>query len=253
MTDILLNNIVLVIVTAALAYCIGSINPAIIITKMALHKDIRSMGSGNAGFTNVLRTVGKGPAVMTIVFDFLKGVFAAAIGGVIFAQFSQDPVASAVVSQYGAYLGGLFVVIGHMFPVFFKFKGGKGVTTAAAVMLATDVRVFFMILLTFGIGFIATRIISVASLISAFTYPIYTFIFLFISYKNPTEGAIALTLEYVIVCTVFAAVISLLVIIKHHSNIGRIIKGTEKKIEPKSRKKPSKPKGRTIDPDDIHK
>ncbi len=258
MIDILLQNWIIILIVAVVSYLIGSINPAIIITRLALHKDIRGMGSGNAGFTNVLRSVGKGPAVMTIFFDFLKGVFAAFLGGMIFTSFSSDQTLLNELLRYGSYTGGLFVILGHMFPVYFKFKGGKGVTTAAAVMLVTDIRVFGMIILTFGFAFIITRIISLSSLISAILYPVYTFFFLYVSdLKNVPEGYVPVKIEYVIVCTVFTAVIAILVIAKHHANIVRIIKGQEKKIEPKNwdKEKSGKKnrKGRRLDPKDIHK
>lgn len=235
---LLLQNWAIVLIVALIGYLIGSVNPAIIVTKMFLHKDIRQMGSGNAGFTNVLRSVGTVPAVMTLLFDFFKGAFAAFLGSMVFAGFTQEASLVTELSRYGAYAGGLTALLGHMFPVYFKFKGGKGVTVAASLMLVTDVRVFFMILLSFGLCFLFTRIISLSSVICAVLYPAYTFLFLYFSdMKNPPQDYIPVRIEYVIACTVITAVIGILVIIKHRSNIVRIIKGTEKKIEPKKREK----------------
>lgn len=250
MTEILMQNWISIVITAVIAYLIGSINPAIIVTKMMLHKDIRKMGSGNAGFTNVLRSVGKGPAIMTIVFDFFKGAFAALLGGMVFSGFTTDAILAGELLKYGSYAGGLCAILGHMFPAYFKFKGGKGVATAAAIMLVTDIRVFGMILLTFGLAFLLTRIISVGSLIAAVSYPIYTFLFLNFSDRvNVPEPYVPVRMEYIIVCTVFTAVMAVLVIIKHRGNIVRIINGTEKKIKPKT-SKPKKPKGRRLGDDD---
>lgn len=241
--NIFAANWIFIVITVAVSYLLGSINPAIIVTRLVLHKDIREMGSGNAGFTNVLRSVGKGPAIMTIVFDFFKGAFAAFLGGMVFASFvTEGSAASATeILKYGSLICGAFAILGHMFPVYFKFKGGKGVATAAAVILVTDVRVCGMMLLTFGLGFIVTKIISIGSIIASISYPIYTFLFLYFSdYLNPPEPYVPVSVEYIVICTVVAAILAALVIAKHKSNIVRIFNGTEKKIAPKSRPKKGK-------------
>ncbi len=230
--QILLQTWPIVLILAILSYLIGSINPAIVFTKMVLHKDIRTMGSQNAGFTNVLRCVGKGPAIMTFVFDFVKGIFTSFMGSIVMSAVLADiatDVAGYEFVRYSALICGFFTILGHMFPIFFKFKGGKGVTTAIAVILVTDVRVFICVLMAFLICFMITRIISLSSIVGSITYPVSTFVFL--KYITNVE----MPTHYVAICTVFAVLICAMIIIKHKSNIVRILNGTEKKIEPKQK------------------
>ena len=232
----LMNGWWQIIVTAVVAYLLGSINFAIIITKIVdKKKDIREMGSGNAGFTNVLRSVGKGPAVFTIVFDFLKAIIAVIIGGLLFSTILSDgSVQSAEFSAYGKYLAGLCCIAGHMFPVYFGFKGGKGVVTTAALMAVADWRVFFVVLGIFAIVFVCSKIISLSSLTGAVCYPIATFLFLyFVDYRPNLGTENAYSLFYVIISSLFTLLIGLCVIIKHKSNIQRLLNGTEKKITAK--------------------
>ncbi|MBQ7743981.1 MAG: glycerol-3-phosphate acyltransferase, partial [Ruminococcus sp.] len=162
------------LLTAVIAYLLGSINPAVIITKIWTKGklDIRTVGSGNAGFTNVLRAVGKVPAVITLICDALKCVAAVLIGGLIFTYVAND--VSAICSDnpneiinIGKYVAGIFCIVGHSFPLYFHFKGGKGVVSAAALMLTEDWRVFLLVLATFLIIFIISKIISLGSIISA--------------------------------------------------------------------------------------
>ncbi len=225
-----------IIVTAVVGYLLGSINFAIIITRIVdRNKDIRSMGSGNAGFTNVLRSVGKGPAVFTIVFDFLKAVIAVVIGGFLFSSIaSQGTVQSIEFACFGKYLAGLCCIAGHMFPVYFGFKGGKGVVTTAALMAVAEWRVFLVIIALFLIIFAISKIISLGSVICAVCYPIATFCFtFFVDYLPNVNTATAHSMLYVIVSTLFTLLIGLCVIIKHRSNIQRLLNGTEKKITAK--------------------
>lgn len=232
----LINGWWQIIVTVILGYLLGSINFAIIITKIVdKKKDIREMGSGNAGFTNVLRSVGKGPAVFTIVFDFLKAIIAVVVGGILFSTITSDNSIQLVeFSTYGKYLAGLCCIIGHMFPIYFGFKGGKGVVTTAALIAVADWRVFLAVIAVFAIVFIISKIISLSSLIGAVCYPIATFLFLyFIDYRPVLDTENAHSLSYVIISTLFTLFIGLCVIIKHKSNIERLLNGTEKKITAK--------------------
>ncbi len=224
------------LLTPVIAYLLGSINPAVIVTKIATKgkKDIREMGSGNAGFTNVLRSVGKVPAVITIVCDALKCVAAALIGGWL---FSLIPVSndywgySEMVVNCGKYLAGIFCILGHSFPLYFHFKGGKGVVSAAALMLTEDWRVFLLVLGTFLILFLITKIISVGSIAGAVLYGPYTFIATFffdrLCYTNH------ISMGYVCISTVSALIIGVFVTIKHKDNIKRLLRGEEKKIHAK--------------------
>ncbi|MBQ9516081.1 MAG: glycerol-3-phosphate acyltransferase, partial [Ruminococcus sp.] len=130
------DSVIRTVLTAVIAYLIGSFNPAIVVTKLKTGQDIRTLGSGNAGFTNVLRSVGTGPAIITIVCDYLKGILAVLIGWWLFSSMPiTNDVARIEYVKYAGYLAGTFVIIGHSFPIFYKFRGGKGVVTANALML----------------------------------------------------------------------------------------------------------------------
>ena len=224
------------ILTPVIAYLLGSINPAVIVTKIFTKgkKDIREMGSGNAGFTNVLRAVGKVPAIITIVCDALKCVVAVLIGGWLFSLIpvNYDYAGYAEMTvNCGKYLAGIFCIIGHSFPLYFHFKGGKGVVSAAALMLTEDWRVFLLILATFLILFLITKIISVGSIVSALLYGPYTFLATFV-FDRAVYGE-HLLLSYVFISTCAALIIGIFVTVKHKDNIKRILKGEEKKIKAK--------------------
>lgn len=229
--DMLMNGWYFILASFVVAYLLGSINTAVIVTSIATKgkQDIREMGSGNAGFTNVLRSVGKVPAILTIVFDFLKSVIAVLIGGFLFAYVFSGSKDIAGIIVIGKYLCGFFCILGHSFPIYFHFKGGKGIVTAAGMMLVADWRVFVIILATFLIVFIFSKIISLASITCACLFPVYTFILtFFIDYMR-----FGYTVSYVVLCTLAALLIGLFVVIKHSSNIKRLLAGEEKKIKAK--------------------
>lgn len=230
-----LELIIRTLATMLIAYLIGSLSFAIIITRRKENKDIRKMGSGNAGFTNVLRSVGAVPAVLTIVFDFLKGVAAVLIGWWIFSGLTvTNGVAPLEYVKYGRYLAGLFVIIGHVYPVYFGFKGGKGVVTAAALMSVVDFRVFVMIISTFLLIFFATKIISLGSIACAALYPVYTLMITYFCDYLPNLGTEnELRFRFVIISTACALAVGLMVIIMHQENIKRLFKGEEKPIKAK--------------------
>lgn len=223
--------------TAVIAYLLGSLNFAVILTRKN-EKDIRTMGSGNAGFTNMLRSVGTGPAVLTFVFDFLKGALAVAVGWWIFSGVTAaDGVTVSEYTTYGRYLAGLFAIIGHMFPLYFGFKGGKGVVTTSALMAVVDWRVFLMIITTFLIIFFCTKIISLGSCACAALYGVYTCVATYFFDYLPRLGqSESFRFRYVILSTIAATFIGLLVIVKHKDNIGRLFRGEEKRITPKKKK-----------------
>ncbi len=215
------------IIIAVVSYLIGCINSSIIVTKILKSgNDIRNVGSGNAGFTNVLRTMGKKMAIFTFIGDFAKGVAAVWFGRWFVSLWlglgSSD---NMFILQYGAYLAGLMCILGHIYPCFFKFKGGKGVLTTWAITLLIDWRVFLIIIVVFLITLLITKIASLASLVAAISYPIATFLTsYFIDYK------ITLNIHNVLFPTIASLIISSIVIYKHKNNISRIISGTENKI-----------------------
>lgn len=224
--------------TAVIAYLLGSLSPAIIITKLKTGQDIRTLGSGNAGFTNVLRSVGVAPAVITILCDYAKGILAVLIGWWIFSEMTiTNDVSRLEYVKYGGYLAGVFVIIGHSFPIFYGFKGGKGVVTANALMIVVDIRVFLLIIATFLIVVLATRLISLGSIAGAIMFPVYTCLITYFCDYLPLLGTPdEIRFRFVLISTACAFVIGLMIIIRHHENIKRLLAGEEKKIKPKSKK-----------------
>lgn len=225
----LINNWYLIIISVVVAYLLGSINTAVMVTKVVTKgkQDIREMGSGNAGFTNVLRSVGKVPAIVTIVCDLLKAVIAVFLGGLLFSFMTMGEASPESVIRVGKYLSGFACILGHSYPIYFNFKGGKGIVTAAGMILVLDWRLFLLILGTFLIVFICSKIISLSSLVSAAMFGVYTFIFACFVDKGSAL--------YTAVCTVAAFGIGIFIIIKHKDNIKRLMKGEEKKITAKKK------------------
>lgn len=222
------------IIAAVAAYLIGSVNTSIIVTKFVMNEDIRTMGSGNAGFTNVLRCAGKAPAIITFVGDFLKGVIAVGTAYLLMLDVSGD--GAAVFRSYITYITGLFVVIGHMFPLYYKFKGGKGVVTTAAVMLMTDWRVLVVALIIFFTVFLSTKVISKCALVNAAMYPVVTLALKLLDYNGLLSAISPLNnppVSFIVLATAVTLINAVLVIIKHKDNIKRILNGTEKKITSK--------------------
>lgn len=222
------------IIAVLAAYLISSVNTSIIVTRIVLHKDIRSMGSGNAGFTNVLRCVGKAPAIVTFIGDFLKGIISVTIA--YFLMFGVQGANADIYRGYLMYIAGLFAVVGHTFPIYYKFKGGKGVVTTFAVMFMTDWRMSVMALLIFAVFFMITGIISVCALINAVAFPVNTIVFKFLDYNNVTAAISPMpspSISFILFSAAITFIIGLLVIFRHKENIQRLANGTEKKIKAK--------------------
>ena len=188
-----------------IAYLLGSINFAIIISGKKYKEDIRTHGSKNAGMTNMMRTYGKSAAALTLVGDALKAMLSCAIGYL-------------AMGQLGAYAAGLFCMLGHVFPLYYGFKGGKGVVTAAATVLMTDPLVFLILITLFIIMVAIWRYISLASITCIGLYP------LILSF---TTRMFAGKISPFILFTVLMA---LLIIGKHWPNIERLRNGTESKF-----------------------
>lgn len=225
-----------IIASSVLAYLISSINTSIIVTRIVKHEDIRKMGSGNAGFTNVLRCVGKIPAIITFVGDFMKGILSVLIPYFLLWGAAGD---GDLYRGMLMYVAGFFAVMGHMFPLYNKFKGGKGVVTTASIMIVTDWRVLVVELLIFAVFFILTKTISKCSLICAGCYPIVTLILRVLDHAEiipeflrPTKY---LNSDFTLFITIITLAIGVIIIIKHKENIKRILNGTEKKITEKNK------------------
>ncbi|MCI8699798.1 MAG: glycerol-3-phosphate 1-O-acyltransferase PlsY [Clostridia bacterium] len=201
------------IIIAIIAYLIGSVNFSIIISKRMAGFDVRQKGSGNAGTTNMLRSVGKSAALVTLVCDILKGIVAIAIA-IIIGAIWQD-LDRALLVQISA----LLVVLGHTFPIFFQFKGGKGVATSLGVLLMINWKIG-LICLVFALVLIAlTRMVSLGSVGAAILYPI---LILFID----TNFTVSEGTGYF----VFSVILALIVAFNHRTNIKRILSGTENKL-----------------------
>ena len=170
------------------------------------HIDIRNYGSGNAGLTNAYRTMGAKKTLLVLLGDIAKGAAAVSIGMVL-----AGPV--------GKLTAGIFVILGHMFPLYFGFKGGKGVLVGAVMLAFFDWRVFGIAFVLFLLSVIVTKWISLGSILGAVSFPITTWVF----YRDPVLTAMALGMAAVVV-------------FMHRSNIGRIIRGKENKFSFKSKK-----------------
>ena len=230
-----------IILAVAASYLISSVNTSIIVTQVVLHKDIRTMGSGNAGFTNVLRCVGKAPAVITFIGDFLKGIVSVCIA-LLLTLTIQDAQAD-VHRGYLMYLAGLFAVVGHTFPIYYKFKGGKGVVTTFAVMLMTDWRTLICALLLFAIFFVISHIISVCALVNFTLYAFSAFLWRYLDFCGVTSAVSTIphpTWPFVIYSAVMALLMGILVIVRHKDNIKRLLNGTEKRIKAKTKEEGDK-------------
>lgn len=222
-------SIILIFLSAVVGYLLGGVNWAIILTRIYQRKDIRDQGSGNAGMTNVLRSVGKLPALLTFVGDFLKCVVAVLISQLIvhggcLLLLDVSPVGEVL--RFARFAAGAACVVGHIFPLFYGFRGGKGIVAAAAMIALTDWRVFLLVIATFGLVFLWKKIISLASVTCAALYPIYTFLIgFFIDYSRHGQP-----LPVVLGVTAVSLFIGVLVLVKHRANIGRLMRGEEKPI-----------------------
>ncbi len=218
--------------TAILAYLLGSINFSIIITKAFIKKDIREFGSGNAGTTNVLRSVGALPSALTFLGDFLKAVVSILSAQILYENiFKLEMGYGDELMQIGKGIAALFVMVGHMWPVYYGFKGGKGVVTGAAISLMMHPIAFVVCIGTFIVCMLVSRIVSLSSIIATATFPFSMFAITFLYYRNDPDA----NLYFVIVMTLLALSYAVFIISKHHENIKRLIAGTESKISVKKK------------------
>lgn len=205
------------ILVAIIAYAIGSVNFSIIFSKKFAGFDVREKGSGNAGTTNMLRSVGKGLAALTLICDILKGVVA------VLVAFWIGKIATNVKPEILVQLAGFFAVVGHTFPVYFGFKGGKGVATSLGILLMTNWQLG-LICLVFALVLMAlTRVVSMGSIAAAILYPILT---LFVGGGHYIVESSGLGNGYFI----YSVILAVIVIFNHRENIKRILSGTENKI-----------------------
>ena len=198
---------------AIAAYLIGSVNFSVIISKKMAGFDVRTKGSGNAGTTNVLRTVGKKAAAITLLADILKGVVSIIIA-VVLGKMAANADKALLVQ-----IAGIAVILGHTFPIFFGFKGGKGVATSLGILLVTNWQIGLICLVFATVLMVITKMVSVGSIGAAILFPVLT---LFIGENYiVTEGSGYFA---------YSVIIALIVALNHRSNIKRLIEGKENKI-----------------------
>ncbi len=201
-------TVISIVLCALTGYFLGSINVSIIVSGKMHKEDIRNYGSGNAGMTNVLRTYGKKEAALTFAGDFLKGVLASLAGRLLFGY-------------YGALLAGLFCVLGHIFPIFYKFKGGKGIVAAAAMIVMTEPWIALILIGVFAVIVAVTKYVSLGSVVSVLMYPILMNNFGRVGFP------VLIAFSVAVVCTAV-----------HVKNIKRIMNGTENKLSFKKKSDP---------------
>ena len=202
-------------------YLLGSISFSIVFSR-ALHKDdVRQHGSGNAGSTNMLRTYGLKSALLTLVCDILKGVIATLIGLIVMPYYTGF-----------AYISALMCMLGHAFPIFYHFKGGKCVATFAGALLVLNPLVWVLLLLAFVLIVYVSRYVSLGSVICAGTFPILINMIPFITITLENGATAAVPPAGIIA----AALMGILIILLHRKNIVRLWEGTESKISLKKKK-----------------
>lgn len=212
--------VVLFILIALLSYLLGSLNFSVILSRKIANDDVRNHGSGNAGTTNMLRNYGKGMAVLTILGDMAKVAVAILIAFLVLKGFDYyNPLikifginTDVIIKSFA----GFFCVLGHIFPCFFKFKGGKGVATSGGMVFMIDWKIALILLAVFAVVLVITKYVSLGSIIMAVLYPVLIFFF----YKSA-------------VLTIIASVFAIIVIIAHKENIKKLINHTESKITDK--------------------
>ena len=208
-----------VIAAVIIAYLLGSINFAVIFANIFLKKDVRELGSGNAGTTNVMRTAGFLPGALTFICDVIKGFVACFIGKMLFIHAFPDTIPWV----YVAYMCGVACMLGHVFPIFFRFKGGKGVATSVGIFAVCCPIAIIIGLTVFALGVLITRIVSLSSLIATVTVISLSLVF----YDSEANIIIPALLSITMGVTVF---------LKHKDNIKRLVKGEEKKITVRRKK-----------------
>ena len=194
------------VITVVIGYLLGNVNGAIVTSKLR-GDDVRSHGSGNAGLTNFIRSYGANHALLVILIDAGKGIVACVLGGLLLKADLGFASGSAI--------GGTAVMMGHMLPVFYGFRGGKGILTGLFVAIVTDWRVALLILAVFAVIYFTTRLVSLSSVLAAATFGIG---FALLHIHNPI----------VLICGVFMGAMA---VFMHRSNIVRLLKGQESKTD----------------------
>ena len=214
--------IALALLCVGVSYILGSLNFGVIISKIFYRDDVRKHGSGNAGATNMLRTYGKGAAAATLLLDMSKCAVAVFIGWALLPVYMETMIpdsATVIYSFEPGYLAGFACILGHIFPCFYKFKGGKGISSAAMLILTTSPVVGIILIFCFLVVLLGTKFVSLASVMCAALYPIFLNA-LCLGFPFGSKGFPVL----------IALLTSAITIFMHRENIKRIYNGTESKI-----------------------
>ena len=220
--------ILAILISAVLSYLLGSFNSSILVVRLLKHQDIREFGSHNAGLTNTLRCFGKGCAALTLVGDLAKGIVAVLLSKGICKLLGTGLTAQHDVHFIG-YIAGIFAILGHVFPIYYHFKGGKGVLVGVSVFLGIDWKVFLCLIVIFAVVLAISKYVSLGSIIAAACCPVVTFLFQFWQRGD-------LPMWYLWLNTGLAALMGAWVIYMHRTNIQRLKAGNENKFSFHSKK-----------------
>lgn len=196
-----------IVLTALIAYLLGNVNGAILLSRLVEKDDVRRHGSGNAGFTNFFRNYGKGTSLLVILIDGAKAAISCVVGGALLGKYG--------LRTEGMLLGGLCATLGHDFPALLGFRGGKGIICGFVAALVTDWRVGLLLLAGFAVVYLLTKYVSLASLLGAVIFGV-TFPLLY-----PGRPWVAL----------LSVTMALLAVILHRENLKRLLKGQERKTD----------------------
>ncbi len=222
-----MNYVIAVAAAAAIGYLLGSCNFSIIVVRLIKGVDIRTMGSKNAGLTNTLRCAGKGCALLTLIGDLGKGVVAVLLSRWICSMLEAGLNPGNNVHYIG-YIAGLFAIIGHVFPVYYGFKGGKGVLVGVSTFIVVDWRLFFILIAIFAVILAISKYVSLSSIIATACCPPIAFFMQMVVSGDTWQRS----LFYAVLAVPMAG----LIIWMHRSNIERLKNGTENKFSFKSSK-----------------
>lgn len=222
------------LISIAVGYLLGSINSAIIVSSTIYSDDIRKHGSGNAGLTNMLRTYGLGAAGLTLLGDLLKTAVSVFIGGVLggFCYIGGISMGGLSSDIPLAYIAGFFAIIGHIWPIYYKFKGGKGVLCTAVMALILTPLEFVFLIAIFALIVFTTKYVSLASVTVGVLYPVvvsgHIKVLMSLNSELPGQNGIM---------ALITIIIAILIVYCHRGNLKRISEGTERKISIGGKKK----------------
>ena len=226
MQGTLLGYAVSILIAAAVGFLLGGLSGAIASVRLFKHEDIRKFGSGNAGLTNVLRCFGKGCGIVTLIIDLCKGAAAMALAQAIGKALGWAPLAEGTGAAHDfrwlCYIAAVFVVLGHVYPIWHGFRGGKGVLVGVSVFLVINPLTFVILMAVFGIVLWRSKYVSLASCTASLCVIPVTL--LLEHFQRGTYWHIA------VLYTILIAIAAILIVWSHRENIQRLRAGNERKI-----------------------